>query len=178
MVQPTPILKTPKKKWSKWLKFSGSAFLLGAFGIQVLQNTATAINRNNENFLQSEARNRQEALADETLYYSSLAAGKEDRDFLKKAALNLALGDVGFFAARADLQSSDDLKVIQDAADMVHDLDSFNKFSDTRRKLRLANIKRHEDDEPWDFGARFLGRLSLFLTVIGSVLALAGQALD
>lgn len=172
---------TKKKQWSKWLKFSGAALLLFAFGMQNQQNrqSALALERTQANELDSRA--LQKAIGYETLYFSARATGLDKPAYLAMAAKQYFEGSMSMMVTapgdKAEIRRN--VSQLQKAAATVHDLDSFHEFMAVDNALY---VQGHENEmaglvEPND-NAKFLGVVYLILYVIGSVVALAGQALD
>src|SRR6266404_5702010 len=68
VIAPVTISITTKKQWSKWLKFSGAALLLFAFGMQIQQNTQSALALKRTQAAELQSRTKQKAIGYETLY--------------------------------------------------------------------------------------------------------------
>lgn len=172
---------TKKKRWSKWLKFSGAALLLFAFGMQNRQNQQSALllERTQANELDSRA--LQKAIGYETLYFSAKATGLDQPAYLAMAAKQYFEGSMAMMAtAPGDKEEiARNIRQLHKSAAAVHDLDSLHEFMAADNALYRNDFENEMAGivEP-DAKAKFLGHLYMVLYVIGSVVALAGQALD
>jgi hypothetical protein len=170
-----------RKKWSKWLKFAGSALLLLAFGLQMRQNQQSALGLERTEAAELDSRAHMKALEYENLYLSSRDNEANRGIFLKYAAQEYYLGRSSMMSTSPGDkdQIGAKLREIKKAADGVGDVPSFNRFM----QLDQATWGEWHDTEfsgliEPDHAAKSLGAFYLSLYVLGSVLALMGQGLD
>ncbi|HKD07267.1 MAG TPA: hypothetical protein VKB79_15290 [Bryobacteraceae bacterium] len=171
---------TAKKRWSKWMKFSGGALLLLGFGIQTQQNTQTALLLERTQAAELDSRTLQKAIGYEGLYFSAKAANLDEPAYLKLAARQHFVGSTAMMVTSPGDKKEIGRKLgqLREAADAVHDLGSFRQFVAVDNGLELEGhqIEMAGLIEP-DVNAKFFGRLYLILYGFGSVIALIGQAL-
>jgi hypothetical protein len=172
---------TTRKKWSKWLKFSGSALLLFAFGMQMRQNSQSALFMERTQAAELDSRTLQKAIAYETLYFAARSNGVDNPPFLTMAAKQYFTGSLAMMATAPGLKNETVQKIqaLENAAAGVHDIASLNEFitMDNRFELEMHANEMVGLREP-DRSAKFFSHLYLILYVLGSVTALIGQALD
>jgi hypothetical protein len=172
---------TKRKQWSKWLKFSGAALLLSAFGMQTQQNRQAALALERMQAAELDSRTLQKAISYEGLYYSAKATGFDNAWYLKMAAKQYFTGASAMMATspidRAEAQR--DIDQLLHAAANVHDVESFREYAMLDNAFELKNHKTEMAGliEP-DRNAKSLGTIYLILYIIGSVVALFGQVLD
>jgi hypothetical protein len=170
-----------KKKWSKWLKFSGAALLLTAFGMQMRQNQTLSKEAERIQAAEVDARSHIKALEYENLYYSLKANGIDNPDYLRFAAMNYRIGRASMMYTSPGDKSTivSEIKELDRTVAAVHDLPSFQKFILADNMLtsetRQTDIAGLVDA---DHAASRFGMLYLMLYATGSVLALVGQAID
>lgn len=174
------VLTTKKKRWSKWLKFWGAALLLFAFAMQNQQNQQSALALQATQANELDSRTMQKGIGYETLYYSAKATGLDNPVYLALAAKQYFEGSMAVMMTSPGdkLETTRKIKQLQKTAVAVHDLDSFHEFIIADNVLELQN---HNNEmagliEP-DHNAKFLGHIYLILYMIGSGVALVGQAL-
>jgi hypothetical protein len=172
---------TVKKKWSKWLKFTGSALLLFAFGMQNQQNRQMALYAERFQAAELDSRALQKAIGYETLYYAAKASGNDQSSYLAMAAKQYFEGSMAMIVtAPGDRDEiGRNVQMLRRAAASVHDQDSLQQYKDADNKVYLQGHKNQMGGltDP-DKSAKSLGSLYFVLYGAGSLLALAGQALD
>jgi hypothetical protein len=171
---------TGKKKWSKWMKFSGAAFLLFAFGMQTQQSTQAALSLERTQAAELDSRTHQKALGYESIYFSAKATGLDEPTYLMLAAREYFMGRATMMATSPGDKQDIGRKLgqLRNAADSVHDLFSFRQFiaMDNGLESESHKIEMSGLTEP-DVDARLFGRLYLTLYFFGSAIVLFGQAL-
>ena len=122
------------------------------------------------------------ALANENLYFTQkLATGLDDADKLHQAAIDYYEGRSSMMAtSSADRQEvSRRLEELNKEADAVNDLPSFNAFMKLHNDAWLNGHKIElQGLIDSDRAAKRLGVVYMVLYVIGSLIALTGQALE
>jgi hypothetical protein len=168
------------KRWSKWLKLCGGALLLSAFGMQNWQNVQTALESERMRAAELQSRTMQKAIGYENLYFAAKAAGREDAEsYLKLAAGQYFIGSTAMTVTAPGDKNERKVLTLRSAAEGVHDFDSFRRYIAVDNGLESQDhtIEVAGLTEP-DTKARSYENWYLFLYVIGSVVALLGQALD
>jgi hypothetical protein len=173
--------KTRKKAWSKWLKFLGGALLLSAFGMQMWENSQSALATERIHAAELDSRTLQKAIGYETLYFSAKATGVDNPQFLMLAAREYFTGSIAMITtAQGDKnEKARKIRELEKLAADVRDIASLDAFIALDNRVE---VEGHANEmagltEP-DTNAKLLAGFYLILYVIGSVTALIGQALD
>lgn len=148
MKPPTAIPVTKQKKWSKWLKVSGAAILLFAFGMQNQQNAQVAISLERTQAAELQSRTKTKAIGYETLYFSAKATGLVEPQYLQLAALQYFIGSSAMIATAPGGTNEKAMKIhsLQVPANAVHDFDSFRIHHDGEGLLMGKSMASIPDD--------------------------------